>query len=87
MNVGNGEYLQSQTLKMMMSSSQYSICVVGTKQRLFRGDAKLNNVYVWVGSLSPKPMYFKFSCGGSALIPASASVSNFTLTTLNMTTT
>ena len=40
-----------------------------------------------MGSLSPKPMYFKFSCGGSALIPASASVSNFTLTTLNMTST
>ena len=30
-------------------------------------------------------MYFKFSCARSALIPASAPLSNFTLTTLNMT--
>ena len=45
----------------------------------------MNNVYDWMGSLSPEPMYFKFSCGRSALIPASAPVSNFALTTLNMT--
>ena len=59
--------------------------VLGTKRRLFRGDAKMNNVYDWMGSLSPEPMYFKFSCGRSALIPASVPVSNFALTTLNMT--
>ena len=59
--------------------------VLGTKRRLFRGDAKMNNVYDWMGSLSPEPMYFKFSCGRSALIPASAPVSSFALATLNMT--
>ena len=59
--------------------------LLGTKRRLFRGDAKMNNVYGWMRSLSPEPMYFKFSCGRSALIPASAPVSNFALTTLNMT--
>ena len=58
---------------------------LGTKRRLFKGNAKMNNVYDWMGSLSPRPMYFKFSYGRSALIPASAPVSNFTLTTLNMT--
>ena len=61
--------------------------MLGTKQRLFRGDAKLNNVYNWVGHLSPESMYFKFSLGGCALIPASASASKFGLTTLNMTST
>ena len=30
-------------------------------------------------------MYFKFPCGRSALIPASAPVSNFAVTTLSMT--
>ena len=59
--------------------------VLGTKRRFFRGDAKMNNIYDWMGSLSPEPMYFKFLCGRSALIPASVPVSNFTLTTLNMT--
>ena len=59
--------------------------VLGTKRRLFRGDAKMNNVYDWMGSLSPEPIYFKFSCGRSALIPASAPVSNVALTALNMT--
>ena len=54
--------------------------VLGTKRRLFRGDAKMNNVYAWMGSLSPEPMYFKFSCDRTALIPASAPVSNFALT-------
>ena len=58
---------------------------LGTKRRLFRGNAKMNNVYDWMGSLSPEPTYFMFSCGRSGLIPASAPVSNFTLTTLNMT--
>ena len=38
-----------------------------------------------MGSLSSEPMYFKFSCGRTAVIPASAPVSNFALTTLNMT--
>ena len=64
-----------------------STSVLGTKQRLFREDAKLNNVYNWVEHLSPESMYFKFSPGGSALIPASASASNFGLITLNMTST
>ena len=32
-----------------------------TKRRLFRGDAKMNNVDDWMGSLSTEPMYFKFS--------------------------
>ena len=45
----------------------------------------MNNVYDSMGSLFPEPMYFKFSCGRSALIPASAPVSNFALITLNMT--
>ena len=59
---------------------------LGTKRRLFRGNAKMNNVYDWMRSLSPQPtMYFKFSCGRSALIAESAPVSNFALTTLNMT--
>ena len=59
--------------------------VLGTKRRLLRGDEKMNNVYDWMRSLSPQPMYFKFPCGRSALIPASAPVSNFAVTTLSMT--
>ena len=45
----------------------------------------MNNVYDWMGSLYLEPTYFKFSCGRSVLIPASAPVSNFALTTLSMT--
>ena len=45
----------------------------------------MNNVYDWMGSLSPEPMYFKLSCGRSSLIPPSPPVLNVTLTILNMT--
>ena len=38
-----------------------------------------------MGSLSSEPMCSKVSCGRSVLIPASAPVSDFALTTLNMT--
>ena len=34
--------------------------VLGTKRRLFRGDSKMNNVYDWMGSLSPEQMYLSF---------------------------
>ena len=44
----------------------------------------MNSVYDQMESLSPEPMYLKFSCGKSALIPVSAPVSNVALTTLNM---
>ena len=59
--------------------------VLGTKRRLLRGEAKMNNVYDWMGSLSLESMYFRFSCGRNALIHAFAPVSNFALATLNMT--
>ena len=42
----------------------------------------MNYVYNWMGSLSPGSMYFRFSCGRSALIPAPAPAP---LMTLNMT--
>ena len=38
-----------------------------------------------MGSLSSEPMYFKFLCSRTVVIPASTPVSNFALTTLNMT--
>ena len=30
---------------------------LATRRRIFRSDAKMNNVYDWVGSLSPEPMF------------------------------
>ena len=35
---------------------------LATRHRFFRDDAKMNNVYDWVGSLSPEPMFRKFFC-------------------------
>ena len=35
---------------------------LATRHRIFRDDAKMNNVYDWVGSLSPEPMFRKFFC-------------------------
>ena len=57
---------------------------LATRRRIFRGDAKMNNVYDWVGSLSPEPMFFKFFCNNTAAIPSSDAASKYALTTLNM---
>ena len=35
---------------------------LATRHRIFRDDAKMNNVYDWVGSLSPEPMFQKIFC-------------------------
>ena len=35
---------------------------LATRHRIFRDDAKMNNVYDWVGSLSLEPMFRKFFC-------------------------
>ena len=58
--------------------------VLATRRRIFRSDAKMNNVYDWVGSLSPEPMFFKFFCNNTAAIPPSDAASKYALTTLNM---
>ena len=57
---------------------------LATRRRIFRSDAKMNNVYDWVGSLSPEPMFFKFFCNNTAAIPPSDAASKYALTTLNM---
>ena len=57
---------------------------LATRRRIFRGDAKMNNVYEWVESLSPEPMFFKFFCNNTAAIPPSDAASKYALTTLNM---
>ena len=36
----------------------------------------MNNLYDWVGSLSPEPMFFKFFCNNTAAIPPSDATSN-----------
>ena len=33
-----------------------------TRHQFFRDDAKMNNVYDWVESLSPEPMFWRFFC-------------------------
>ena len=54
------------------------------RRRIFRGDAKMNNVYDWVGSLSPEPMFLKFFCNNTDAIPPFDAASKYGLTTLNM---
>ena len=44
----------------------------------------MNNVYDWVGSLSPEPIFFKFFCNKTAGIPPSDAASRYALTTFNM---
>ena len=56
---------------------------LATRRRTFRGDAKMNKVYDWVGSLSPEPMFFKFFCNNTDAIPRSDTASKYALTTLN----
>ena len=57
---------------------------LATRRRIFRSDAKMNNVYDWVGSLSAEPMFLKFFCNNSAAIPPSVAASKYALTTRNM---
>ena len=57
---------------------------LATRRRVFRSDAKMNNVYDWVESLSAEPMFFKFSCNNTAAIPPSDAASKYALTTHNM---
>ena len=58
---------------------------LATRRRVFRNDAKMNNVYEeWVGLLSPEPMFFIFFCNYTAAVPPSDAASKHALTTLNM---
>ena len=57
---------------------------LATRRRIFRGDAKMKNVYDWVGSLSLDPMFLKIFCNNTDAIPPSDPALKYALTTLNM---
>ena len=57
---------------------------LATRRRIFRGDAKIKNVYDWVGSLSLEPMFLKIFCNNTDAIPPSDPALKYALTTLNM---
>ena len=57
---------------------------LATRRGIFRGDAKMNNVYDWIGSLSPESMFLKFFFNNTDAIPPSDAASKYAVTTLNM---